>query len=234
SPFLKTDAVTEDLVARLRTLNSIAGSRGQSLAQMALAWVLRGERVTSALVGASSPGQLEDSVAATRNLSFDAEELERIDAVAKQCRRARAAARADGTAGAGPRAGPPPSCSRGDVTRIRVNMPGDWPETHGDSVSVVNILRLRALHTARRRPHAQHASRAAGGAREPRSGGDTRARRIPVPRHGLRRLRRTPHRSTPGHLPGAHPRPRPVVAARPRLLDRRAPRPAAGGRTLTA
>src|SRR5690606_1730673 len=84
SPFLKTDAVTEDLVARLRTLNSIAESRGQSLAQMALAWVLRGERVPSALVGASRPAPLEDSVAATRNLSFDAEELERIDAVVKQ------------------------------------------------------------------------------------------------------------------------------------------------------
>ncbi|MEU3950469.1 L-glyceraldehyde 3-phosphate reductase [Streptomyces sp. NPDC029526] len=84
SPFLKTDALTEDLVGRLRTLNDIARSRGQSLAQMALAWVLRGGRVTSALVGASSPGQLEDSVAATRNLSFDAEELDRIDAVVRQ------------------------------------------------------------------------------------------------------------------------------------------------------
>ncbi|MFR9799243.1 L-glyceraldehyde 3-phosphate reductase [Streptomyces sp. MS06] len=83
SPFLNADAVTEDLVARLRRLDEIAGARGQSLAQMALAWVLRGGRVTSALVGASSPRQLEDSIAATRNLDFDAEELARIDAVLK-------------------------------------------------------------------------------------------------------------------------------------------------------
>ncbi|MFE6280865.1 L-glyceraldehyde 3-phosphate reductase [Streptomyces sp. NPDC057877] len=81
SPFLSRDALTEDLVAQLRALNDIAKSRGQSLAQMALSWVLRGGRVTSALVGASSPQQLEDSVAAIRDLDFDAAELERIDAV---------------------------------------------------------------------------------------------------------------------------------------------------------
>ncbi|CAL9620147.1 MULTISPECIES: L-glyceraldehyde 3-phosphate reductase [unclassified Streptomyces] len=81
SPFLAPDAVTEDLVARLRALDEIARSRGQSLAQLALAWVLRGGRVTSALVGASSPRQLEDSVAAVGNLGFDTEELARIDAV---------------------------------------------------------------------------------------------------------------------------------------------------------
>ncbi|GAB2727570.1 L-glyceraldehyde 3-phosphate reductase [Streptomyces bullii] len=81
SPFLNSDALTEDLVAKLRDLNDIAKSRGQTLAQMALAWVLRGGRVTSALVGASSPQQLEDSVATVRNLDFDAEELARIDAV---------------------------------------------------------------------------------------------------------------------------------------------------------
>ncbi|MEV6027368.1 L-glyceraldehyde 3-phosphate reductase [Streptomyces sp. NPDC052036] len=83
SPFLKADQVTEDLVRQLRALDDIAGSRGQSLAQMALAWVLRGGRVTSALVGASSARQLEDSVAAIRNLDFDAEELARIDAAIK-------------------------------------------------------------------------------------------------------------------------------------------------------
>ncbi|MEU6366868.1 L-glyceraldehyde 3-phosphate reductase [Streptomyces sp. NPDC046931] len=81
SPFLSTDAITEDRVEQLRALDDIAGSRGQSLAQMALAWVLRGGRVTSALVGASSPRQLEDSVAAIRNLDFDTDELARIDAV---------------------------------------------------------------------------------------------------------------------------------------------------------
>ncbi|MFJ4005798.1 L-glyceraldehyde 3-phosphate reductase [Streptomyces sp. NPDC090023] len=83
SPFLKSDAVTEDLVARLRALNEIAASRGQTLAQLALAWVLRGGRVTSALVGASSAQQLTDSVGAIRNLEFDAEELARIDAIVK-------------------------------------------------------------------------------------------------------------------------------------------------------
>ncbi|WP_275676827.1 MULTISPECIES: L-glyceraldehyde 3-phosphate reductase [unclassified Streptomyces] len=84
SPFLKTDAVTGELVTRLRTLHEIARERGQSLAQMALAWVLRGDRVTSALVGASSPAQLEDSVAAVRDLDFTAEELARIDVVVKR------------------------------------------------------------------------------------------------------------------------------------------------------
>jgi L-glyceraldehyde 3-phosphate reductase len=81
SPFLRREEVTEDLVARLRDLNDIAKTRGQTLAQLALAWVLRGGRVTSALVGASSARQIEDSVAAIGNLDFDAEELARIDAV---------------------------------------------------------------------------------------------------------------------------------------------------------
>ncbi|MFE2580795.1 L-glyceraldehyde 3-phosphate reductase [Streptomyces sp. NPDC059378] len=83
SPFLNSDAVTEDLVARLRALDEIAKSRSQTLAQLALAWVLRGGRVTSALVGASSPQQVEDCVGAIRNLDFDAEELARIDAAIK-------------------------------------------------------------------------------------------------------------------------------------------------------
>ncbi|MFF3349491.1 L-glyceraldehyde 3-phosphate reductase [Streptomyces sp. NPDC002779] len=83
SPFLSSDALTEDLVARLRTLADLAKDRGQTPAQMALAWVLRGGRVTSALVGASSPQQLEDSVAAIGNLDFDAEELSRIDEAVK-------------------------------------------------------------------------------------------------------------------------------------------------------
>ncbi|WP_406336786.1 L-glyceraldehyde 3-phosphate reductase [Streptomyces zaomyceticus] len=83
SPFLNRDALTEDLVARLRSLNDIAASRGQTLAQLALAWVLRGGRVTSALVGASSARQLEDSVAALRNLDFDTEELTLVDTLAR-------------------------------------------------------------------------------------------------------------------------------------------------------
>ncbi|MGQ4385575.1 L-glyceraldehyde 3-phosphate reductase [Streptomyces sp. SAS_270] len=81
SPFLNSDAVTEDLVQQLRALDDLAKSRGQSLAQLALAWVLRGGRVTSALIGASSVQQLEDSVAATHALDFDSDELARIDAI---------------------------------------------------------------------------------------------------------------------------------------------------------
>ncbi|MEX0173087.1 L-glyceraldehyde 3-phosphate reductase [Streptomyces sp. LMG1-1-1.1] len=83
SPFLNRDAVTEDLVTRLRALNDHAASRGQTLAQLALAWVLRGGRVTSALVGASSAQQVEDSVTALRNLDFDTEELTLIDALTR-------------------------------------------------------------------------------------------------------------------------------------------------------
>ncbi|MER5432492.1 L-glyceraldehyde 3-phosphate reductase [Streptomyces sp. NPDC002588] len=81
SPFLNSDALTEELVGKLRALAEIAASRGQTLAQLALAWVLRGGRVTSALVGASSARQIEDSVGALANLEFEDGELARIDAV---------------------------------------------------------------------------------------------------------------------------------------------------------
>ncbi|QYX82407.1 L-glyceraldehyde 3-phosphate reductase [Streptomyces akebiae] len=81
SPFLRSDAVTEDLVGRLRALDEVAKSRGQTLAQLALAWTLRGGRVTSALVGASSARQIEDSVGAIAHLDFEADELARIDAI---------------------------------------------------------------------------------------------------------------------------------------------------------
>jgi L-glyceraldehyde 3-phosphate reductase len=64
---------------RIRALDDIARERGQSLAQMAIAWTLRDPRVTSALIGASSVSQLEDSLAAVRDLDFDDEELARID-----------------------------------------------------------------------------------------------------------------------------------------------------------
>ena len=79
SPFLNSDGLTEEKLATVRALNDLAKRRGQTLAQMAIAWVLRGGRVTSALVGASSVAQLEDTVAATRNLDFDADELAEID-----------------------------------------------------------------------------------------------------------------------------------------------------------
>ncbi len=81
--FLKRDQVTEERLAKVRLLNEIARARGQSMAQMAIAWVLRDGRVTSALIGASHPEQIDDVVAATRNLAFSQEELDNIDQILK-------------------------------------------------------------------------------------------------------------------------------------------------------
>ena len=76
---LSTSMINEDNLTRMRALNEIAQSRGQTLAQLALAWVLRDRRMTSTLIGASSVKQLEDNVAATRNLDFTDDELAAID-----------------------------------------------------------------------------------------------------------------------------------------------------------
>jgi L-glyceraldehyde 3-phosphate reductase len=76
--------LTEENLQHVRALNEIAAARGQSLAQMALAWVLRDPRVTSALIGVSSVGQLEDNLAALQRLDFDAEELGQIDRHAQE------------------------------------------------------------------------------------------------------------------------------------------------------
>ena len=73
------DLLTDETLAKVRALNQIAQRRGQTLAQMALAWTLRDPRVTSALVGASSVAQLEQNVAALDKLSFSADELREID-----------------------------------------------------------------------------------------------------------------------------------------------------------
>jgi L-glyceraldehyde 3-phosphate reductase len=73
------DWLSDDVLARVRALNEIATGRGQTLAQMALAWVLRDPRVTSTLVGASSVQQLEQNVAALKDASFDDAELAEID-----------------------------------------------------------------------------------------------------------------------------------------------------------
>ncbi|KLK91614.1 L-glyceraldehyde 3-phosphate reductase [Microvirga vignae] len=81
---LRTSFLTEDNIARIRSLNDIAQRRGQTLAQMALAWVLRGGRVTSALIGASRPEQVVDCVGALKNLSFAPEELAEIDRYAME------------------------------------------------------------------------------------------------------------------------------------------------------
>jgi L-glyceraldehyde 3-phosphate reductase len=78
---VREKAGNAEIVARLRGLNEIAKGRGQSLAQMALAWVLRHPEVTSALIGASSVAQIEQNVAALRNLAFSPEELAKIDAL---------------------------------------------------------------------------------------------------------------------------------------------------------
>jgi L-glyceraldehyde 3-phosphate reductase len=77
---LSPDLLTEQNLTHIRALNAMAAERGQSLAQLAIAWVLRDPRVTSALVGASSVAQLENTVGAVANLGFTADELARIDA----------------------------------------------------------------------------------------------------------------------------------------------------------
>jgi L-glyceraldehyde 3-phosphate reductase len=76
---MSTDMLTDENLAKIRALNEIAQRRGQSLAQMAVAWTLRDPVVTSALVGASSVAQLEQNVAALDKLDFSPAELEEID-----------------------------------------------------------------------------------------------------------------------------------------------------------
>jgi len=82
--FLKKSEVNEEHLAKIRALNELAAQRGQSLAQMSLAWVLRDDRMTSALIGASRVEQIEQNVAALANLNFSGEELARIDAILVQ------------------------------------------------------------------------------------------------------------------------------------------------------
>jgi L-glyceraldehyde 3-phosphate reductase len=79
--YLKSAQVTEEKLAKVRELNQMAQVRGQTLAQMALAWVLRHAGMTSALVGVSRVHQIEDNVAALDNLEFTAQELEAIDGI---------------------------------------------------------------------------------------------------------------------------------------------------------
>ena len=79
--FLKESALTEQRLAQIQQLNDLAAQRGQSLAQMALAWVLRDGIVTSVLVGASRPEQITDSIMAVENTRFSADELALVDAI---------------------------------------------------------------------------------------------------------------------------------------------------------
>lgn len=77
--FLNASQITEEKLIRIKKLSKIAENRGQSLAQMALAWVLKDGDVTSVLIGASKPSQILDNIKATENTSFTADELKEID-----------------------------------------------------------------------------------------------------------------------------------------------------------
>lgn len=83
SEFLSAANVTKDIIGKVVELDRVASERNQTLAQMALAWVLRKGRVTSALIGASKPSQIEENVKALQNLDFSEEELQTIDRILK-------------------------------------------------------------------------------------------------------------------------------------------------------
>lgn len=80
--FLKESALTEERLNQIRALNDIAAERGQTLAEMALSWILKDGIVTSVLIGASKPSQILDNIKALGNTTFSAEELKRIDEIA--------------------------------------------------------------------------------------------------------------------------------------------------------
>lgn len=77
--FLKESALTYEKLEKIRGLSKIAARRGQTLAEMALAWILKDSAVTSVLIGASKPSQILDNIKALDNTSFSAEELEEIN-----------------------------------------------------------------------------------------------------------------------------------------------------------
>lgn len=81
--FLKENQLTEETLTRIQQLNSIAQERGQTLAQMALAWLLKDNRITSVLIGVSKPEQLTDSLLCLSNKDFSAEELSKIEEILK-------------------------------------------------------------------------------------------------------------------------------------------------------
>ncbi|OIJ17436.1 L-glyceraldehyde 3-phosphate reductase [Anaerobacillus alkalilacustris] len=81
--FLNSGDITEEVIQKAQKLNELAQERNQSLAQMAIAWVLREQKVTSCLIGASKVSQLEENVAALNNLEFSSEELQLIDNILK-------------------------------------------------------------------------------------------------------------------------------------------------------
>ncbi|MCU0387109.1 MAG: L-glyceraldehyde 3-phosphate reductase [Chitinophagaceae bacterium] len=79
--FLKTEMITEHRLAQIKALHEIAHSRGQSLSQMAIAWLLKDKRITTILIGVSSVGQLNDNLNSLQNLSFDADTLRKIEEI---------------------------------------------------------------------------------------------------------------------------------------------------------
>jgi L-glyceraldehyde 3-phosphate reductase len=82
--FLREADVSDEVITKVRNLNEIAAERGQSLAQMALAWVLREGKITSALIGASKVSQIEENVAALQNLEFSEAELKLVEQILQQ------------------------------------------------------------------------------------------------------------------------------------------------------
>jgi L-glyceraldehyde 3-phosphate reductase len=81
--FLKADMVTPDKIQRIEKLNQIAEKRGQTLAQMAVAWLLKDQRLTSVLIGVSKVQQVDDCAAAVKNLNFTTSELQQIEEILK-------------------------------------------------------------------------------------------------------------------------------------------------------
>jgi L-glyceraldehyde 3-phosphate reductase len=79
--FLKREEVTEDKISKVRLLNTLAQQRGQTMAQMALAWVLRHPEMTSVLIGASRVSQIDDAVGALKNSAFSAQEIKTIESI---------------------------------------------------------------------------------------------------------------------------------------------------------
>ena len=81
---MKESAITKELLEQIEALNQIAKERGQTLAQMALSWVIRDGDVTSVLIGASSPEQIRENVKIVENTAFTQEELDAIDTISKK------------------------------------------------------------------------------------------------------------------------------------------------------
>jgi len=81
--YLKKEQISDEVIEKVRALNGIAKKRGQSLAQMAIAWLLKDDRITTVLVGVSKPEQLADNVKALDNIQFSKEELDAIEAILK-------------------------------------------------------------------------------------------------------------------------------------------------------